>query len=170
MKADVDPSDSAAQRFIEVAILERVTDGNAEWTRVAWIDVATEYRLPAVWRKAKPDAVWESKSGELIVGECYTRVETLKPGNYGKLAKDTLKLLGIRNALAGKVTVRCLMIMPSELAKQLHGGGWLATSIREAVEIVPVLLLDAELISLKAAALTQADGQSRARRKSELSK
>jgi hypothetical protein len=62
------------------------------------------------------------------------------------------------------------MIMPNELAKQLQGGGWLVTSLRQAVEIVPVSLLDAELISLKAAALAQSDGQSRARRKSELSK
>lgn len=165
-----DPSDSTAQRSIEVATVDRLTNSGAGWNRVLWIDVATKYQLSNTWRRAKPDAAWESRLGELIIGECYARVETLKPGNLGKLARDTLKLLGIRKALAGKVAVRCLMIVPPELAEQLQGSGWLATSIREAVEIVPVPLADAERIKLKEAVLNQANGQSRARRKLDASK
>lgn len=162
-------SDSAVQRSIETAFLGRVDNQNADWTRVAWIDVSKKNQLPDVWRKVKPDAVWETKSGDLIVAECYTRTEKLKPGNHAKLAKDCLKLIAIQRALTGKTTVRCLLILPDELAEQLQGSGWLATVIRQTVEIVCMALPTAERNDLNVAVLNQAEGQSRTRRNRNVS-
>lgn len=165
------PSSGSVNKAIEVAILRRMDVQYADWIRVNWIDVSKKYQLPAVWEKAKPDAVWETKSAVLIVAECYARIERLKAGNKGKLAKDCLKLRGIQLQLAHRFKqVRCLMIMPEELAAQLKGVGWLETSIRQTVEVVGVSLLESERRDLMAAVLKQADGQSRTAYKPDVSK
>jgi hypothetical protein len=162
-------SDGKVQCSIEAFFIGRLAQQNPAWRRLSWIEVAKKYRLPEVWHKIKPDAVWETESGDLIVAECYTRTRTLKSGNYGKLAKDCLKLIAIQQTLAGIVNIRCLMILPDELVDRIQGDGWLVTFIRQSVEVVGMKLLESERRELNDSVERQADGQSRRRRKSETS-
>jgi hypothetical protein len=164
-----DASDGNVQCSIEAILIGRLSRQNPAWRRLSWIEVATKYRVPEVWHKINPDAVWETEAGDLAVAECYTRTLTPKSGTYGKLAKDCLKLIAIQKTLARKAKVRCLMILPDELVERMQGTGWLVTFIRQSVEVVGMTLLESERKKLNDAVERQADGQSRRRRKSETS-
>ena len=162
-QTDTDPSDSKVQREIELAILDRLSNHHDDWQRVDWKTLAIELRLAPVWRKTEPDAVWKTNSHEIIIAECYARVGALAAGHRRKLAMDTLKLLSLRKALEGN-NVRCLMVVPEELGRELAGDGWFPTALRLNTEIIPIGLLEHEKKRLAAASKLQAEGQARTRR------
>src|SRR5262245_42074892 len=92
-----DPSDSAVQREIELAMLDRLGKLHPDWQRVTWMTEATELGLTLVWQKSQPDAIWKTGSDQIIVAECYARIGELKAGHRRKLAMDALKLLALRH-------------------------------------------------------------------------
>ena len=161
---DHDPSDSAVQRAIELAMLHRLGEQHPDWQRVTWKTLAAELGMSQVWQKAEPDAVWKTDSDEVIVAESYARVGELKAGHRRKLAMDALKLLALRDALPGGNHVRCFLVVPEELIGRLRGDGWFPSALRLASEVVPVALLEGERKSLSDASMLQAQGQARTKR------
>ena len=157
------PSDSTAQGMVERAILERLGAEHPEWRPIEWRLAAAELGLSSVWQKAKPDAVWRSGPDELIIAECYARVGSLKPGHRRKLAMDALKLLALYHHCPAAKRLRCVIIVPEELRKQLERDGWFCVALRMAAEIMPIALSDVERKLLADATERQADGQARAR-------
>ena len=91
-------------------------------------------------------------------------VGELKAGHYGKLAKDALKLLALRNSLPDEKQIRCLLVVPEELAGRLEGDGWFPVALHLAAEIVPVALSESERKKLGDATGLQAQGQARTKR------
>jgi len=160
-KEDHDPSDSRVQREIELVMLQRLADQHLDWKPAEWKAIAGELHLPSVWQKAKPDAVWKTDAGEIVIAECYARIGKLKAGQHRKLAMDALKLLALKNAIPLDSPVQYLLVVPKELVGAFGGGGWFPVAIRLAATIVPVRLLDSERESLGNAAQRQAQGQSR---------
>jgi hypothetical protein len=141
------PSDSAAQRKVELATLYRLGEQHPEWQRSDWKVTATKLALPTVWREIQPDAVWRtlavtSGQEEIIVAECYAHIGELKPGQLRKLAMDALKLLALRQQCFDAKQLSCIIVVPEELREQLERGGWLCTAIRVAAKLTPVVLLD----------------------------
>ena len=164
-----DPSDSSVQLVIERIMLETIQERHPSWQLVEWKSIATELNLPPVWQKAEPDAAWQDSDGGFIIAECYARVDALKPGHRRKLAMDALKLLSLRNAVTDPILLRCLLIVPEELEKQLLTDNWLSVAIRQAAEVVTVRLSDDLLNRLREAVELQGAGQAR-RIKTELEK
>lgn len=164
MRKNADPSDSAVQQEIESVMLNRLGEQHPDWRNFSWEVVAVELGLPAVWQKAKPDAVWKTAGNEVVVAECYSRVGELTSGHKGKLARDALKLLALRNALPKGKQIRCLLIMPKELAGRLDGDGWFPAALHLAAEIVPIPLSESELKKLHKATRLQSQGQARTKR------
>ncbi len=163
-RTDSDPSDSAVQREIELAILGRLGSAHGDWQRTSWKTLAAELGLTSVWQKTEPDAVWKINSQKIIIiAECYARIGKLTAGHRRKLAMDTLKLLSLRKALEGN-SVRCLMVVPKELEDELMGDGWFPTSLRLNTEIVAVVLPESEKKRLATASKLQAEGQARTKR------
>lgn len=160
-KDDHDPSDSRVQREIELVMLQRLADQHRDWTPADWKAIALELGLPSVWQKAKPDAVWKTSTGDVVIAECYARIGKLKAGQHRKLAMDALKLLALKNAISLDSRVQYLLVVPEELVGAFEGGGWFPVAIRLAATIVPVCLLDSEREKLGDAAQRQAQGQSR---------
>ena len=160
-KDEHDPSDSGVQREIEVVMLRRLAGQHPDWKPADWKAIALKLGLPSVWQKAKPDAVWTTAAGEVIVAECFTRIGKLKAGQYRKLAMDALKLLALKHAIPIGSSVTYLLVVPKELAGAFEGGGWFPVAIRLAANIVPVSLLDSEREKLGDAVQRQAQGQSR---------
>lgn len=160
-KDDYDPSDSRVQRDIELVMMQRLADQHPDWKRADWKAIAGELHLPSVWQKAKPDAVWKTDAGEIVIAECYARIGKLKAGQHRKLAMDALKLLALKNAIQLDSRVQYLLVVPEELVAAFEGGGWLPVAIRLAADIVPVRLLDTEREKLGDASKRQAQGQSR---------
>ncbi len=163
-KTDSHPSDSAVQREIESAMLHRLDEQHPDWQRASWKAVAIELGLSSVWQKAKPDAVWKTARDEVIVAECYSRVGEVTAGHRGKLAKDALKLLALRNTLPDGKEIRCLLVIPKELAGRLEGDGWFPAALHLAAEIVPIALSGGERKKLEEASRRQAEGQARTKR------
>ena len=157
----LDPSDSSVQSAIERVMLEIVQDRNPDWKIVDWKSIVAELNLSLVWQKAKPDAAWQDCNGRFIIAECYARVDELKPGHRRKLALDALKLLSLRNAVNDPLLLRCLLIVPEELEKQLLTDTWLSVSIRQAAEVVAVRLSDDLLTQLRETVKLQGAGQAR---------
>ncbi len=162
--SDTDPSDSSVQREVEIAVLARVHAAHPDWISIEWPATAARLGLPPVWQSAKPDAVWRTENGETVVAECYLRVDELKAGHRRKLAMDALKLLALRHSLPAESHVRCLLVVPQEMANRLKGGGWFPVALQLAAEIVPVELLDDEIRKLGDAVRRQASGQARQKR------
>ena len=162
--ADLDPSDSAVQREIEIAMLHRLGEFHPDWLRVTWKETAIDLALPAVWQKAQPDAVWKTATNQIIVAECYARVGELKPGHWRKLSMDAFKLLALRHALSHGQDFRSILVVPKELAARLEGGGWFPVALRLAAEVIPVALLPNERTKLDDALALQSQGQARTRR------
>ena len=160
-KDDHDPSDSRVQREIELVMLQRLANQHPDWKRAEWKAIAGELHLPSVWQRAKPDAVWKTDAGEVVIAQCYARIGKLKAGQYRKLAMDALKLLALKHAIPLDSRVQYLLVVPEELVGAFEGGGWLPVAIRLAAVIVPVCLLDSERESLGDAVQRQAQGQSR---------
>lgn len=158
---DHDPSDSTVQREIELVMLQRLADQHPDWKLADWKAIALELGLPSLWQKAKPDAVWKTDAGEVVIAECYARISKLKAGQHRKLAMDALKLLALKHAIPIGGRVQYLLVVPEELAGAFEGGGWFPVAIRLAAAIVPVCLLDSEREKLGDAAQRQAQGQSR---------
>lgn len=165
---DLNPSDSAVQREIELVMLRRLGEQHGDWQPVAWRTIAAELGMSSVWQKTEPDAVWRTDSASLLLAEAYARVGDLKPGHRRKLAMDALKLLALRNALPDGTDVRCLLIVPEELKVRLQGDGWFPVALHLAAEIVPVTLLDDERKRLLDASSLQGQGQSRTRRRGKV--
>lgn len=160
-KDEHDPSDSKVQREIELVMLQRVADQHSDWKPAEWKQIAGDLGLPSVWQKAKPDAVWKTDAGEVVIAECYARVGKLKAGQHRKLAMDALRLLALKHAIPMTIRVQYLLVVPNELAGAFEGGGWFPVAIRLAAAIVPVSLQDSERERLGDAAQRQAQGQSR---------
>lgn len=160
-KDDHDPSDSRVQRAIERVMLQRLADQHRDWTSADWKSIALELGLPSVWQRAKPDAVWMTHAGEVVIAECYARIDRLKAGQRRKLAMDALKLLALKSAIRVDSRVQYLLVVPEELVAAFEGGGWFPVAIRLAAAIVPVCLLESERQKLREAAQCQAQGQSR---------
>ena len=163
-KDDHDPSDSRVQREIELVMLQRLADQHRDWASADWKAIALELGLPSVWQKAKPDAVWKTHAGEVVIAECYARIGKLKAGQHRKLAMDALKLLALKHAIPLGSRVQYLLVVPEELVGAFDGGGWFPVAIRLAAVIVPVCLLDCEREKLGDAVQRQAQGQSRIRK------
>lgn len=161
LKDDHDPSDSRVQREIELVMLQRLADQHRDWTPADWKAIALELGLPPVWQKAKPDAVWKTHAGEVVIAECYARIGKLKAGQHRKLAMDALKLLALKNTIPIVGRVQYLMVVPEELVAAFEGDGWFPVAIRLAAAIVPVCLLESEREKIGNAAQRQAQGQSR---------
>ncbi len=160
-KYDDDPSDSRVQREIELVMLQRLADQHPDWKPVDWKAIALKLGLPSVWQKAKPDAVWKTDAGEVVIAECYARIGKLKAGQHRKLAMDALKLLALKHAIPIGSRVQYLLVVPGELEGAFEGSGWFPVAIRLAAVIVPVCLLESERKRLGDAAQRQAEGQSR---------
>lgn len=158
------PSDSAVQRAIEVAMLKRLEASHPEWVRVDWSTTSKELGLPLVWQQAQPDAVWHSGPGQLVVAECYCRIGVLEAGHRRKLALDALKLVTMRGQTPDPSRLRCLLVVPEELAGRLAGEGWFSVAIQASAELVPVVLSDDERGRLFEATRLQAAGQARSPR------
>ncbi len=161
---DHDPSDSAVQQKIEQAMLAYLHETQPDWHLAEWVSVAIELGLPQVWQQAKPDAVWRLDNGGVVVAECYARIGALKPGHRRKLAMDAFKLLSLRNAVSTPNLLRCLLIVPEELQRQLQGKGWLPLAIHQAAEVVTVKLTDDQCQQLREAVERQGTGQARTRK------
>jgi hypothetical protein len=159
-----DPSDSAVQRKIELAMLDRLGKLHPDWQRVTWKAAAAELGLSSVWQSAQPDAAWKASSDQIVVAECYARIGELKAGHRRKLAMDALKLLAIRRALPHGWNIRFLLVVPEKLTGRLRGKSWFPAALCLAAEMVPVTLLASEEISLGEATALQALGQSRTAR------
>jgi hypothetical protein len=160
------PSDSAAQRKVELAMLHRLEKQHPGWQRSDWKVTATKLALPAVWREIQPDAVWRttavtSGQEEIIVAECFAHIGKLKQGQLRKLAMDALKLLALRQQCSDATLMRCAIVVPEELRKALQMGGWLRAAIRISGEVMPVVLTNDERKQLADATRLQADGQAR---------
>lgn len=166
-QGNLDPSDSAIQREIELVMLCRLGEQHPDWRRVSWNTVAAKLGLLAVWRNAKPDAVWETDAGEIIVAESYARCGELKSGHRRKMAMDALKLLALRDAIPDGKRIRCLLVVPEELVARLKGDSWFPLALRLAAEIIPVALLDDERDRLGEASRLQGLGQARTKRTSK---
>ncbi len=160
-KDDHDPSDSRVQGEIELVMLQRLANHHPDWKLANWKAIAVELGLLSVWQKAKPDAVWKTDAGEVVIAECFARISKLKAGQRRKLAMDALKLLALKHAIPVGSRVQYLLVVPEELAGAFEGDGWFPIAIRLAASIVPVHLLDHERRSLGDAAQRQAQGQSR---------
>jgi hypothetical protein len=160
---DSDPSDSAVQREIELAMLTRLGKLHADWQRITWKTLAAELGLPLVWQKAQPDATWKTGSDEIIVAECFARIGELRAGHRRKLAMDALKLLALRHILHGR-QIRFLLVVSEKLIGPLESDGWLPVAIRFSAEIIPMALLASEQRRLAEATALQAQGQARTAR------
>lgn len=158
-----DPSDSSTQREIEREMLNIFQTDHPEWVPMAWKTAASEFELPLVWQNAKPDATWQY-NGDFIIAECYARIGELKSGHCGKLAKDVLKLVSLQRAISNPLRLRCLIIVPEELAVKFKGASWLFEVIRQAVEVVPIPLTEIQHNKLRDAVNRQAEGQARSSR------
>jgi hypothetical protein len=163
------PSDSAAQRTVELAMLHRLGEQHPEWQRSDWKATAKKLALPAVWREIQPDGVWRKTAGglgkeEIIVAECFAHIGKLKPGQLRKLALDALKLLALHQQCSDASLLRCVIIVPEELRKALQMGGWLCAAIHIAAAVMPVGLSNDERKQLADATRLQADGQARSRK------
>lgn len=156
-----DPSDSSAQRAIESIMLCHVETNNPDWERVSWKDIATEFGLAKVWQKAEPDAVWRTGSDEIVIAESYARIGDLKPGHRRKIAMDAFKLLSIKQIIPLTIKVRCIIVIPEQLADEFKGESWLFEAIRSTAEIVSVRLKVHDIEVLDAATTLQAQGQAR---------
>lgn len=159
-----DPSDSSAQRAIETIMLRQLEEQHPDWHAVSWKTTASTFGLSVSWQKAEPDAVWETDSGEIIVAESYARIGDLKPSHRRKLAMDAFKLQTIRQILPKTENVRCLIIVPEEIAACLQGDSWFCEALRLTAEIVPISLHEHEKKTLKDATALQAQGQARTNR------
>ena len=165
-----DPSDSRVQREIELVMLQRLAGHHPDWKPADWKAIALKLGLPSVWQKAKPDAVWTTDGGEVIVAECYARIGKLKAGQHRKLAMDALKLLALRHASPTTSRVQYLLVVPAELEGVFQGGARFPVAIRLAAAIVPVSLLGSERERLGDASQLQAQGQARITKTSKDSK
>lgn len=159
-----DPSDSSTQREIEREMLNIFQADHSDWVPMEWKIVAYELELPLVWQNAKPDATWRDNNGNFIIAECYARIGELKSGHCGKLAKDVLKLISLQRAISTPLRLRCLIIVPGELAVKFKGASWLFEAIRQAVEVIPIPLTEIQHNKLRDAVKRQADGQARSRK------
>lgn len=155
------PSDSAVQRAIEVAMLERLGASHPEWNRVEWSAASKELGLAPVWQQAQPDAAWHSGPGHVVVAECYCRIGVLEAGHRRKLALDALKLVTMRSQAPDPSRLRCLLVVPDELAARLLSEGWFSVAIQASAELVSVTLSDDERRRLAEATRLQAAGQAR---------
>lgn len=155
------PSDSAVQRAIEVAMLERLGATHPEWNRVEWSAASKGLGLAPVWQQAQPDAAWSSGEHEVVVAECYCRIGVLVAGHRRKLALDALKLVTMRGQTPDPRRLRCLLVVPDELAGRLAGDGWFSVAIQASAELVSVTLSDDERRRLVEATRLQAAGQAR---------
>jgi hypothetical protein len=162
---DPDPSDSAVQHEIELAMLDRLGKLHPDWQRVTWKTEAAELGLSSVWQNAKPDATWKTGSDQIIVAECYARVGELKAGHRRKLAMDALKLLALRQALPHRQHIRFLLVVPEELTRPLKGDVWFPAAMYLAAELIPMALLASEKKRLGEATALQAQGQPRTARR-----
>jgi hypothetical protein len=164
---DCDPSDSSVQLDIEHAMLDIICERYPNWRCEEWKKISTELGLPIVWKNAKPDAVWQTDDGVIIIAECYAHVGDLNPGHRRKLAMDAFKLLSMRNAVKGTKRMRCLLIVPEELYPHLQAKGWLPEAIRQAAEVMAVKLTDVQHQKLKVVVNHQGSGQARLRKVGE---
>lgn len=159
-----DPSDSKVQRDLESVMLRRLAAQHPDWRRVAWNTTSVELGLLPVWQRARPDAVWKTRTGEIIVAESYAHVDALKAGHRRKLAMDALKLLSLRATIPKGRRVRCLLVVPGQLMGSLKSDGWFPAALGLAAEIVPVDLSRGDRIRLNKASRLQAQAQARLRR------
>lgn len=159
-----DPSNSAVQIEIEQSMLVTVQLSHPDWRTMDWKEVAKELDLAPVWQGARPDAVWQDNDEVIIIAECYARIETLKTGHRRKLAMDALKLTSLRNAVKDPKRLRCLLIVPEELDRQLQSDNWFSVSIHQAAEVVTVKLSEDQLEKLRRAVELQGAGQARVKR------
>jgi hypothetical protein len=145
---------------MEEEMLRLVDERYPDWQRVEdWSKMAHDLGLDQFWLKVKPDAVWRTRGGRIIIAECYARVERLLPGNERKLAEDALKLLAILNDLKDR-TVSGRLVVTGEVASKLKtGGGWLPTVLRRALTIEEVNLTEDQRSRLDAARIDQGKGQ-----------
>jgi hypothetical protein len=166
---DRDPSDSAVQREIEPATLSRLEGLHPDWLRTTWRSIVAEHSLGPIWTAIKPDAVWTSTSGEIIVAESYARIGPLKPGHRRKLAMDALKLLALRDSLPSGTSVRSLLVVPEQLVPTLEGSGWFPFALRATAEVTSVRLSPEECERLNEASRLQGFGQARTSRRAAIS-
>lgn len=155
------PSDSAVQRSIEIGVLERLGASHPEWKRVEWSAASKGLGLAPVWQQAQPDAAWSSGEHEVVVAECYCRIGVLEAGHRRKLALDALKLVTMRSQAPDPSRLRCLLVVPDELAGRLVGEGWFNVAVQASAELVSVTLSDDERRRLVEATRLQAAGQAR---------
>ena len=135
-EANYHPSDSRVQREIELVMLQRLAGHHPDWKPADWNAIAVTLGLPSVWQKTKPDAVWKTDAGEVVIAECYARIGKLKAGQHRKLAIDALKLLALKHAIPVTSQVQYLLVVPEELAGAFEGSGWFTVAIRLAAAIV----------------------------------
>jgi len=162
------PSDSAAQELVERAIIQRLSAAHPEWQPLKWDVVAKALGLSPVWQGVKPDAIWRTENDELIIAECYARVGVLKSGHKRKLAMDALKLMALCRQLADAKRLKCLIVIPQELEKQLKREGWFCAALTMAGDVLPVDLLDDERKLLADTTQRQAEGQTRSRKREQM--
>lgn len=158
------PSDSSVQRDIEIAMLKRLEASHPGWIRTEWSAASKELCLPLVWQQAQPDAVWHSGPRQVVVAECYCRIGALAAGHRGKLALDALKLVTMRSHAPDPSRLRCLLVVPDQLAGRLVGEGWFSVAVQASAELVSVTLSDDERRRLVEATQLQAAGQARSRK------
>ncbi len=162
-----DLSSSAAQVLVEREMLVWLQNTHPAWVWVDFPSIASELGLPAAWRKAQPDGVWKSPDGAVVIAECFSRIQKINPGQRRKLAADVLKLTALRSAANDPNRVRCLLVIPTELDRQLQGSDWLAVTIRKEVEVVAIELSDAQRQALTEAVQRQSSGQARTAKKGQ---
>jgi hypothetical protein len=144
-----------------------MTAEHPERQPLEWAVIAKELNLSSVWQRVKPDGVWRTKTGELIIAECYARVGVLKPGHRRKLALDALKLMALCRQFPPAMQLRSLIIVPRELEGQLKGEGWFCAALSMAGELLAVDLLEEERALLAEANQRQAEGQARLRKREQ---
>jgi hypothetical protein len=81
---------------------------------------------------------------------------------------DALKLIALCRQLADAKCLKCLIVVPQELEKQLKREGWFCAALTIAGDLLPVDLLDDERKLLTDTTQRQGDGQARSRKRKQV--
>lgn len=142
---------------------EKILVGKLERSKSAkernWSELALDLGLDKVWSQVQPDGCWESQSRgtrTITIVEAYARVTKLLSGNRSKLCKDALKLDALRSAVNERhpeIRVRCVLVVPSELATELsrERHSWMNQAIHQVVKVELIELTGSQSDRLRAA-------------------
>lgn len=153
--SELHDADAVVQRNFETTLLDRLRQDG--WIQQSWVDIASDLNLPLSLHNAKPDAVWKTPTGQIVIVECYIHSGEAKAGHIGKLAKDVLKLAAIKVATPAEKNVKFIILLP-EQSSLLRNNGWLTNAVALFADVERIPLTEDEMLLLRDANLRQANG------------